>query len=712
MGNPTRSSQYVSFGEFELDLRTRELSVNGSKFDLQEQPFQILSMLLERPGELVTRDELTKRLWPADTYVDFEHSLNRVIKRLREALDDSAEQPRFIETLPRRGYRFIGSLQRDKRIGNGGAAISVDDRPREEISSRSWPRRSAFVLVVLGLGCVAGLLTFWLLSPAAVLKVVRTRKVTTSNKVDPWGLTVSDGSRIYFLEREGDHWNLLQTSVSGGEAQNVTTPFRSTRVLAISQDRASFLIGSFVQREERMPLWIWPAQGGAPKRLGKVIAYDGAWCPNDRQIVYSEDDGIYQIDVDGANAHRIVSTDGRAGMFAWSPDGHFLRFTLSTLQPVSSAIWQVDSDGTHLHRLLPAWDHVPEECCGSWSPDGQYFFFSSRHAETLDIWAIRERTGIFPRHLEPIRLTTGPIDFSDPLPGAQGRGLFVLGGNGTFELASYDLSRQQFTPLLPRISASSLSFSRDGTHLAYTSSRDFSLVRLKPDGSEPLVLTQTGLQPTSPTWSPDGKQLLFEGRKPNGIDGIFVTSAEGGTARVLFEEDHKQGEPAWSPDGKLIAFSHFDDSGVSEQASTSIHIFDSKTNQSSLLPGSVGLRSPSWSPDGRYLAAVSEDLHKLMVLDLHARKWSELNQAKLLNGALTWSRDGNDLYYQDLLATAQPIYRIHVRTREREVVTTFETFLKGGIHRAGLLGRAPDGSLITRLDRGNSDIYFLDLEAH
>jgi Tol biopolymer transport system component/DNA-binding winged helix-turn-helix (wHTH) protein len=712
MGNQTGSSQYVGFAEFELDLRTRELSVNGTKFDLQEQPFQVLSMLLERPGELVTREELTKRLWPADTYVDFEHSLNRVIKRLREALDDSAEQPRFIETLPRRGYRFIGSLQRDKGIGDGGATRRVDVEPREEISARSWPRRSAFVLLVLGLGCIAGILTFWLLSPAPTLKVVRTRKVTTSNKVDPWGLTVSDGSRIYFLERGGDHWNLLQTSVSGGEAQNVTAPFRNTRVVAISHDHANFLIGSFVQREERMPLWIWPVQGGAPKRLGEVIAFDGAWCPNDRQIVYSEDDGIYEIDVDGTNAHKVVSTDGRAGMFAWSPDGHFLRFTLGTQQPASSAIWQADSDGSHLHRLLPGWDPVPEECCGSWSPDGQYFFFSSRHAKTMDIWAIREKSGIYQRAAEPIRLTAGPIDFSDPLPGAQGSGLFVLGGNGAFELASYDLLRHQFTPLLPTISASSLSFSRDGGYLAYTSSRDFSLVRLKSDGSQPLVLTQAGLQPTSPTWSPDGKQLLFEGRKPNGIDGIFITSAEGGTARVLFEEDHKQGEPAWSPDGRLVAFSHFDDSAVSEQTSTSIRIFDSATNQTSLLPGSVGLRSPSWSPDGHFLAALTQDLQKVMVLDLHARKWSELDKATLLSGALTWSKDGKHLYYQDLLATDQPIYRIQIRNRKRELVTTFETFLKGGIHRAGLIGLAPDGSLIARLDRGNSDIYSLDLEAH
>src|SRR5580704_16092686 len=108
---PAESEQSIRFAEFELDLRTRELHTNGRRSTLQEQPFQILTALVERPGQLVTRDELTKRLWPSDTFVDFEHSLNKAVTRLRETLADSAENPRFIETLPRRGYRFIGQVQ-------------------------------------------------------------------------------------------------------------------------------------------------------------------------------------------------------------------------------------------------------------------------------------------------------------------------------------------------------------------------------------------------------------------------------------------------------------------------------------------------------------------------------------------------------------------------------------------------------------------------
>src|SRR5215470_15463674 len=101
----------VRFGVFEANFRSGELRRNGVRIRLQDQPFQILNLLLEKPGEVVTREELQSRLWPSDTFVDFDHSLNTAIKRLRDALGDSAENPRFVETLARRGYRFIAPVQ-------------------------------------------------------------------------------------------------------------------------------------------------------------------------------------------------------------------------------------------------------------------------------------------------------------------------------------------------------------------------------------------------------------------------------------------------------------------------------------------------------------------------------------------------------------------------------------------------------------------------
>lgn len=110
MASPGQSLHQVRFGAFALDLQTAELRDNGHKLTLQEQPFQVLVVLLEHPGRLVTREELKRKLWPADTFVDFDRGLNKAVNRLREALGDSAENPRFIETLPRKGYRFICPL--------------------------------------------------------------------------------------------------------------------------------------------------------------------------------------------------------------------------------------------------------------------------------------------------------------------------------------------------------------------------------------------------------------------------------------------------------------------------------------------------------------------------------------------------------------------------------------------------------------------------
>src|SRR2546427_10787677 len=106
--HPSRGA--VRFGVFEVDLRAGELRKRGVKVRLQEQPFQILAMLLERPGETVTREELRNRLWTADTFVDFDHGLNKAVNRIRDALGDSATSPRFVETVARRGYRFLADV--------------------------------------------------------------------------------------------------------------------------------------------------------------------------------------------------------------------------------------------------------------------------------------------------------------------------------------------------------------------------------------------------------------------------------------------------------------------------------------------------------------------------------------------------------------------------------------------------------------------------
>ena len=106
----------VRFGTFELDTRTGELRKSGVRINLPDQPLQVLKTLLERPGELITRDELRQRLWSAETFVDFEHGLNAAVRRLRDALGDSADVPRFVETLPRRGYRFIAPVIRQQLV--------------------------------------------------------------------------------------------------------------------------------------------------------------------------------------------------------------------------------------------------------------------------------------------------------------------------------------------------------------------------------------------------------------------------------------------------------------------------------------------------------------------------------------------------------------------------------------------------------------------
>src|SRR5580704_6235713 len=176
MAEAKRQLQLLRFGDFEVDLRTGELRKAGLRLKFGGQPFQVLSILLERPGDVVTREELQKRLWP-DTFVDVDHNLNTAINKIREVLGDSAESPRFVETLPRRGYRFIAPIDvgaglvpaqqaKTQRViplrpqTEGGEAV------REPLLQRHW----AVGLSAAGIVAIA-VLSYWLTRPLMPPKV-------------------------------------------------------------------------------------------------------------------------------------------------------------------------------------------------------------------------------------------------------------------------------------------------------------------------------------------------------------------------------------------------------------------------------------------------------------------------------------------------------------------------------------------------------------
>src|ERR1700722_6238983 len=209
MGISAQSESHLRFKEFDLDLRTRELRTNGHKFILQEQPFQILAALLERPGDLVNREELRKRLWSDDTLVDFERGLNKAVNRLREVLDDSADQPRFIETLPRQGYRFIAAV---KRVETQSPPAPKPAAAPRRFDVRRWGASAAIAALLIA---VVLIFRFGnrLPHPAAGLPELKTRPLTDNSSDNPVssGAISPDGRYLAYAEGRGMHIKLIET---------------------------------------------------------------------------------------------------------------------------------------------------------------------------------------------------------------------------------------------------------------------------------------------------------------------------------------------------------------------------------------------------------------------------------------------------------------------------------------------------------------------
>jgi len=237
MAAPVRPTQTIRFGDFEADLQAGQLRKHGFRIKLQEQPFQVLAMLLERSGGVVTREALRQRLWPADTFVDFDHGLNNAINRLREALNDSADAPRFIETLPRRGYRFIGEVEPKPVSGSQPVTareLAAALPPQESVAGRHSPstRRIAWVASVgAGLalaGLAWGLVARrpWLFRSNAAMKI-------HSVAVLPLDNLSGDPSQEYFADEITDALTTSLAQIHGLRVISRTSAlhYRGTRKL-------------------------------------------------------------------------------------------------------------------------------------------------------------------------------------------------------------------------------------------------------------------------------------------------------------------------------------------------------------------------------------------------------------------------------------------------------------------------------------------------
>jgi len=703
----------VRFGAFEVDLRAGELRRDGRKIKLQDQPFRVLAMLIERPGEVVTREELRGRVWPGDTFVDFDQGLNKAILKIREALRDDAENPRYVETLPRRGYRFIYPVAPASPPAISVATI-YDRRPSSETETAVTDRRysaegtrrvplrwmiAAASGAAVVIAAAVAIVTYWRTRAVPPPRVVNYTRLTHGAHIR-WGPMGTDGTRVYFNAADQAGRPIIgSVSTAGGQTVPVATPLQQPFLEDISPTGTELLVSDMGGEEKWF--YIVPTEGGSARRLGIIGGNCGAWSADGREVLISSGQAIYSIERDGSSSRKLM--DVRTGS-AWarpSPDGRTIRFNGMT------SVWEARMDGSNLHPVLAGLPDAVSGCCGAWTPDGRYFLFEGRPKGAQyvsDLWVLRGGQGLLARApSSPVRLTSGPMVFTTPTPSRDGKRIYAAGTVVRFELLRYDSQSGEFVPFLPQIPlAFMLDFSNDGNWIAYVNYLDRTLWKCRRDGSQRIQLTFPPIQVDFPRWSPDGKVISFT---DGASDKIFLVAADGGAPQNAAPGFHDVNDAGWSPDGNSLVFG----GSPAGSSTTAFNILDLKSHKITKLAGSDGVFYPRWSPDGQHMAGVTDK--GLVVFDFKTQKWTVLaNQAIEYP---SWSRDGKYLYFSNRVGEDWSVYRARIADRKIDrlpaiIGVSSPEDVNGSYPWSGL---APDDSFLLLRDVRGEEIYALDWEA-
>jgi Tol biopolymer transport system component/DNA-binding winged helix-turn-helix (wHTH) protein len=668
----TPAHSRVRFGLFEANLETGELHKSGTRVRIQGQPFRILSMLLERPGEVVTREEIQHRLWGGNIVVDFDHSLGTAINKIREALGDSADNPRFIETLARRGYRFIAPVTVPEPPSD--STTEMISSLRREAAAAASSRGLWWIASVLAGALVIGLVFFAGMRvasrPTAPPLIAQ---VTFSGRVSPGDPqfeslpgTATDGSRIYFSEIENGRSEMAQALIADGETSLLGVPaeIAAPSLGDISPDGSSLLLRNHLATGAEQALWIVSTIGGDARRIPGILSHDATWMPDGQQILYASDNELYVAREDGTDIRKFASLPGRAFWLRWSPDGLVLRFTLLNSENHTTALWEISADGKNAHPLLPGWNTPPTECCGSWTADGRYYVFQSTRNGNSNLWQLDNKPGLF-SPTGPVQVTNGPLSYQAPITSRNGDRIFFIGLSTRSELLSYDAQRNIFVPYETNLSnARRVVFSRDQQWVAWIEEGDGSLWRSRLDGSQRVQLTAKPMQVFMMHWSPNGRRLVLMGRESGSVWRLYTIDMEGGHLQPLLDENRNEADPDWSADGKTVVFGRLPQLMAADSQPKAIYLLNLATGKMQQLPGSEGLFSPRWSPDGRYIAALSLDQTRLILYDLTTKKWRMLAQQNIADPV--WSHDGKAIFFHDFVQQGQPIYKLTLENDQKK----------------------------------------------
>ncbi len=708
----------LSFGLYEVDLQTGELWKAGFRIKLQSQPFKVLTALLERPGQIVTREELQLLLWGRDTVVDFDHSLGTAINKIREALGDSAENPRFIETLSRRGYRFIAPVGmvagsqvpvpvKEPAVVVAEEPVAIVEAPVPITATRSpWLLYGLAGLMVMLAGLVLTLAQKGeksVTTPTHIARVTQAGHLATNlNNMENLAAGVTDGVHLFAPMIDNGQVTLAAISLNSGAVAplNIPREVASPALGDISPDGSRLLLREHLSPESEQPLWVVPTIGGSGQRVGNVLAHEATWMPDGSGILFANGNDLYVTHLTGNNPQLFARLPGRAFWMRWKPGGGLLRFTI--IDPIAHtlALWELRERDRKAVPLLTGFSKPAGECCGVWNADGSRYIFQSQRGGNSDLWALRDE-----RTTDPMRLTDGPLQFQSPVASRTDSRVYFLGVD-----ARSELQRMTATGLVPEKSflaaAVRVDYTRDGRWVAWTDETG-ALWRARTDGSDQIQLTPEGIDVFLAHWSPDGSRLALMAREQGKAWQIYLVGADGNGLQPVLKETRNAGDPSWSPDGQTLVYGRINDVMGKESETRTLQRVDLKSGKVEAVPGSDGLFSPRWSPDGKYIAALSLDQRKVELFNTATAVWTTL---PVPSGAdPVWSSDSRYLYLHASLDPAQPIDRISIADGHVQPIVKLADAAESGAVDYVFSGLTPENMPLIRTRVFTGNVYSLTL---